>query len=630
MLYHKKEKVIRRALKIIWLTIVSVTAFIFAGTLAIQFPQVQTFIGQKLVKVLSDKLDGEITFEKVHLKPFTTLVLKNALIIDKNPASDTRNGKPQIDTFFRAEYVIATFTLDGLLRQESIRIKTAFVDNAQMNLVLEDKADSGDGETHTDNLSRIFRIRSTDPDKPKNMNEIFRIKKVEIRDMGFRMLNYQSDRPEYESDGAMDWNNLDVRDIDIKARNLKFKEGKMSGIADHVSFVERSGFQSIEISGEAIVGGGKTIVEELRILDKWSDIDMELFMMSYANTHSFSEFISEVRLEGRIRPSILDFRTISYFAPALKGNNLKASVQGKLEGYVNDFKVENLSVDSKAGGFKGTLNGMMKGLPDVMHTSLSANVRGFLLTTDGLGKFVTEWMPEDSLDISMFGPETVFRLDADVDGLLDQMDINAELDSEDGRLNAQVGIRNVIAQDKPINIFGTVNTDNLDVGRMIGNDIIRQTSLKAGLKAQIGNRKVRSCVTIDSLIVDRMHLNGYDYSGIAGAGTLAEDAFNGTIICNDPSLNFMFQGAFALSNKTQNSRYDFFAVVGHADLNAMNIDKRGISEIQFQTKRISLQRTTREDMTSATSALPPTAMTTSSEPASIPSSLMQPLMALQP
>ena len=584
MLYHKKGKVIRRALKIIWLTIVSVTAFIFAGTLAIQFPQVQTFIGQKLVKVLSDKLDGEITFEKVHLKPFTTLVLKNALIIDKNPASDTRNGKPQIDTFFRAEYVIATFTLDGLLRQESIRIKTAFVDNAQMNLVLEDKADSGDGETHTDNLSRIFRIRSADPDKPKNMNEIFRIKKVEIRDMGFRMLNYQSDRPEYESDGAMDWNNLDVRDIDIKARNLRFKEGKMSGIADHVSFVERSGFQSIEISGEAIVGGGKTIVEELRILDKWSDIDMELFMMSYANTHSFSEFISEVRLEGRIRPSILDFRTISYFAPALKGNNLKASVQGKLEGYVNDFKVENLSVDSKAGGFKGTLNGMMKGLPDVMHTSLSANVRGFLLTTDGLGKFVTEWMPEDSLDISMFGPETVFRLDADVDGLLDQMDINAELDSEDGRLNAQVGIRNVIAQDKPINIFGTVNTDNLDVGRIIGNDIIRQTSLKAGLKAQIGNRKVRSYVTIDSLIVDRMHLNGYDYSGIAGAGTLAEDAFNGTIICNDPSLNFMFQGAFALSNKTQNSRYDFFAVVGHADLNAMNIDKRGISEIQFQTK----------------------------------------------
>ena len=585
MLYHKNGKVIRRALKIIWLTVVSVTAFLFAGTLAIQFPQVQTFIGQKVMSILSERLDGDIRFEKIHLKPFTTLVLKNAVIIDKEPASDSReSSKPQIDTFFRAEYIIATFTLDGLFKQEGIRLKTAFIDNAQMNLVLEDKEDSGDGDTKTDNLSRIFRLKKADPNKPKNMKEIFRIRKVEIRDMGFSMRNYQHDRPKYDYEGGMDWNHLDVSDIDIKARNLKFKEGKMSGIADHVSFVEKCGFQSLDISGEAIVGGGKTIINDLRILDKWSDIDLEMFMMSYDNAKSFSEFITDVRIEGRIRPSIVDFNTISYFAPTLKGNNLRASVQGKVDGYVNDFKIENLSVASKAGGFEGTLNGVMKGLPEVMQTSLSANVSGFILTTDGLGKFVTEWMPEDSLDISRFGPETVFRLNADVEGLLNEMNIKAELDSDDGRLDAQVGIRNVIAQDEPINIYGTVSTDDLDVGRMIGNDLIRQTTLKAGLKAQIGNRKVRSYVTIDSLMVDRLHLNGYDYSGIAGAGTLSEDAFNGTIICNDPSLNFMFQGAFALSNKTQNSRYDFFAVVGHADLNAMNIDKRGISEIQFQTK----------------------------------------------
>ena len=36
--------------------------------------------------VNKEKLDGEITIEKIHFKPFTTLVLKNTLIIDKNPA----------------------------------------------------------------------------------------------------------------------------------------------------------------------------------------------------------------------------------------------------------------------------------------------------------------------------------------------------------------------------------------------------------------------------------------------------------------------------------------------------------------------------------------------------------------
>ena len=574
---RQKQKVIRKSLKIIWLTIVAVAAFLFAGTLTIQFPQVQTFVGSKVVNSLSEKLDGKITFEKIHFKPFTTLVLKNVAITEKNPASRT-------DTLFRAEYIIATFTLEGLFKQESIHLRKAFVDNAQMNLVLEDKEDSGDGDTKTDNLSRIFRLKKADPDKEKNMSEIFYIRKAEIRNMGFHMKNIQKDRPIYDYETGIDWNDLDVMDINIQARDLKFKEGKMSGTADKVSFREKSGYECIQVTGEAIVGGGKTIVNNLRIKDRWSDVRLDLFMMSYANPLSFSEFLTEVKLDGKILPSVLDFNTISYFAPTLKGNNLRAAIQGTVSGYVSDFDINQVSVQSEAGGFAGTVNGRMTGLPDVYNTSLEAKVKGFSLTSKGLGLFVSEWMPEGSLDLSGFCKETEFLVDADVKGQLDSMAIKAIINSDDGSLSTEATLSGIISQESPIGISGALTTTDLDLGKMIGTDIIHHTTLKARLKAQIGDRKTRSYMKIDSLIVDRLHLNGYDYSGIAGAGTLAEEAFNGTIICNDPSLNFMFQGAFALSPKTQNSRYDFYAVVGHADLNAMNIDKRGISEIQFQTK----------------------------------------------
>jgi hypothetical protein len=137
-----------------------VISVLFAGTLTIQFPQVQTAVARKAVETLSGKLDGDIHFEKIHLKPFTTLVLKNVVIIDRNPVHDSRDSlKSPVDTFFRAEYVIATFTLDGLFRQEGLHLRKAFIDNAQMNLVLEDKACSEDGDTDTDNLSRIFRLK---------------------------------------------------------------------------------------------------------------------------------------------------------------------------------------------------------------------------------------------------------------------------------------------------------------------------------------------------------------------------------------------------------------------------------------------------------------------------------------
>ena len=153
-------------MKIFWLTLVAVTAAVIAGILALQLPQVQTYIADRIVSSIDDRLDADIEFEKIHIKPFTTLILKKVAIIDRNPASDVLDpSKEKVDTFFRADYIIAKFTLSGLADHEGIHLRKAYINGAQMNLVLEEKADEGDGDTSTDNLSRIFRLKK--PEEPK-------------------------------------------------------------------------------------------------------------------------------------------------------------------------------------------------------------------------------------------------------------------------------------------------------------------------------------------------------------------------------------------------------------------------------------------------------------------------------
>ena len=41
----------------------------------------------------------------------------------------------------------------------------------------------------------------------------------------------------------------------------------------------------------------------------------------------------------------------------------------------------------------------------------------------------------------------------------------------------------------------------------------------------------------------------------------------------------LFQGIFTLSDKTSNGLYKFYANVGYADLNALGLDKRGVSKV---------------------------------------------------
>ncbi|MGM9735845.1 MAG: translocation/assembly module TamB domain-containing protein [Candidatus Cryptobacteroides sp.] len=562
-----------------WLILVAIGIVITAALITLQFPRVQTAVARLVVDKVSDKIDGEISFEKIHLKPFTTLILKNTVILDKEPVTDLADSlSVPMDTLFRAEYIIAKFSFESLLGHEGVHIDKIYLTGAKMNLVIEDVPEA-DSDTTTVNLARIFHLKAN-PDKQISEKEIFLIRKAEIRDMEFVMKNYSARKPPYH--GGINWNDMDVLDIGIKARNLRFKGGVMDGSADIISFREKSGFVCKSISSPDVkVGNGRTIIEDLKLDDGISEIKLPLFMMSYTCPKDFGDFIQKVRIDGKIGKSTLDFRTLWYFAPQLEGNRLRLAISGEASGYVEDFNLKDIKVTSVAGGFSGSVSGNMKGLPDINATRLDMKIQDFHFTAMGMGDFISEWMHEGRLDLDNYAKGTIFMLNGDVEGLLNRLRVNADINSMSGRLRAGATIRNVANPGKPIGIHAGLSTTNLDLGSIIGTDIIRQTTLRTGLDAVL--EKDGTQVHIDSLIVDRLHLNGYDYSGIAAAGDLTKDSFNGKIICNDPSLNFLIQGTFALSAKTRNTLYRFYANIGQADLYAMNIDKRGKSKIRLQT-----------------------------------------------
>lgn len=569
---------IRKALKIFWLTIVSIAALLCSVALIIQMPQVQTFIVREVVSSIEEKLDGDITFEKIHIQPFRTLLLKNVLITDRNPIYDPADPtRERVDTFFRAEYITAKFSLEGLYKHQGVHLRSVLVENAQMNLVLEDNQDTASTLPAITNLTRIFRLKK--PEVPRQSDkEIFHIKDVQIKDMGFAMLNFKTRKTPYK--GGINWNDLDVKDISIKAHELQFKAGIMSGTAESLSFKEKSGYRTEMMSGKAKVGRGKTIVEDLIIDDPWSEVHLPLYMMSYENIKAFKDFISCVKIDAVIDESRLDFKTLEYFAPALEGNGLKAVISGKASGYIDDFAVNDLDFASADGGFSGTLNGYMKGIPEMESASIDTEVKGLNFTSEGIGAFLSHWMREGSIDISRFAKGIIFMADAKAAGEMNSLDIKAEVSSLIGRMDADLNIQNVLNSEQPIKIKGKAVTDDLDVGKVIGSDMIGATSLRAGMRATLGKP---ADFRIDSLFVERLQFNSYDYTGIMAVGSLSENMFNGRIVASDPHLNAWLQGGFALSAKTNNARYQFYANVSDADLNALNFDKRGRSRIRFST-----------------------------------------------
>lgn len=514
----------------------------------------------------------------MHFKPFSTLILRNIVIIDRKAAADAGNYfDSQVDTFFTAGYVSAEFTFKGLTGKNGLRFRKATVMDGQMNLVIEDSQDEAGDKTN--NLTRIFKL--TKSEKKKSEKEIFNIRKVELRDFRFTMKSYCADKIPYKGTG-IDWNDLDVRNIDIDATGLGFKGGIMSGVLQNLSFNEKSGFSCESLSGQAKVGNGRTLVEDLHLKDQWSDIRIPLYIMKYSGVEDFSDYIRKVMMTAVISESSVDMRTIAYFAPELQGNSLKVKASsGEFHGTVNDFSVKDVTVAAAEGGFRATVNGRMTGIPAIDSTYINATVTDFTATSKGLGNFISCWMKEGRLDLSRFAKGSTFRISATARGLLNQLAVNADIRSGSGRLKGSLKMKDLIRKGRPIGMSGLLTTSNLDVGRIAGTDLIGPVTMRTGIRAKFGEGK--SEAIIDSLSISRLNMYGYDYSRISGEGTLSADSFDGRITCDDPSLNFLFHGRVALSSKNKNAAYKFYANIGHADLRAMNIDKRGKSNIRLTT-----------------------------------------------
>lgn len=542
------------------------TAVLLAAVLAIQLPQVQTYLSGKIIGSIENRLDGEIQFDKIHVKPFNALVIKNISITDRNPSIEG------VDTLFKAGYVIATFSMKGLFRKEGLHIGRAYVSDAEMCLVVEkDRV----------NLTRIFRIPLPDKTRPRKQDPVFDIRRASIYDMTFRLKNAKKGDSGQRHGTGIDWEDMEVRDIVIEARKINLTGQVMKGTLDFMSFTEKSGYVCNSLSGRATVGNGRSLIEEMKLSDPWSELYMPMFSMRYDDPHDFSDFISEIRLDGVIEGSRIDMKTLSFFAPALENTDLKTELSGNISGHVDDLRFKDMHICTPD-SLEMVFDGSIAGLPAIGKNAVTLDIKELKTTTAGLGAVITAFSPEAGKGIGKIAEGVGMTLAGKVSGRLDDLSVDMTVSADSGSVRADVAIKNLISEKESISIAGDILARDFDIGKIIGTPLIRQCSMKTDFRADLGNKGEGPELAIGSLFVSRLNANGYDYSNIAAAGKMEKNAFDGRIVCNDPNLNFIFQGVFSLSPRTRNSVYRFFANLGYADLNALNIDKRGISKISLQ------------------------------------------------
>ncbi len=556
---------------------------------AAQTPRFQTWMMQRALSRIEKSLGGTIQVGSVSVTPLDAIVLRDVVVLDNEPYH--YKDWPVVDTIFRAKYLGASFSLKGLFKKEGLHLSRVDVRDAVFSLVTDPRGN---------NITRL--INAAPKKDTTQMGNIFDATRASLTNVRYVMLNYNSmenldKRGEVRdtSTNHIRWDDMDVLVRKIKARDIVLGQGYMSGEVTEASLREKSGYELRNIFGKTRVGHGKTLVWDAEIHDLWSDIYLDEYSMSYENPKAFSNYIDSVSMTGQLHDSHVDMMSISYFAPSLRSFNIVCRIdRARVDGPVAHMDISDFKFTELNTGLEGDASCVLSGLPDVNRFNIDSDFRSLRFKSGTIGDFVRAWAPKVTLDLGGIAPDELFTFRGSTRGTLNDFKVRGTLASNVGSVRFDGLLKDIIRKGAPMVVKADVDAEDVDVKKLSSVEAAGKCSAKADFTLTLTPGSPQ--VEIDSAIVSKAEFLGYRYTGIFANGVLKNDQFDGRIVCSDPNLNFIFQGIFNLSSRNQNAVYKFYAMLGYADLNALNIDRRGVSKFSGAMINADYLRVRRGDL----------------------------------
>ena len=547
--------------RIITLVISKVAAvlLLLAGgiLIAVQTPRVQKKIAGRVLSELEGSFDALFDCESVHITPNGALSLKGLSIMD-------RDSTALVDTILYIGEVNAGFSLMSILTPGSVQLSQATVRDVHFHLVMEE----GEWET---NLNRVFKLKSKGK-RPKVGPELFRISRTKVENIHFTMFNLQDNSYTYKGNG-INYNDMDLKAERVSGRNLRFVQGRLlvSGV-EIAALEEKCGYRMDRVKANLAVGQGQADITSLRIRDPYSDLSLKRYAMYFDSPKDFSDYMNRIKMKAEDIRGSLSLSTISYLSGAFEplGETLDFE-GGSLNGYVNDFSIDNLQFTERLSGTKACLEGNLTGLPDIENLLVDLKLKNASFTASGLNSLLSGFSAS-SKRITGIAPRQRIYLSATVRGPLKRLKAGVNLRCAKSKASFSSDIRNLGDKRRPMELWAEANLSEVDPSLFIKDSPVGPTSLYCKASGRFSESVMD--LSLDSLRVSSTSLFGSPYHDLQAKGSLKDGAYFLTFDSPSQGLMLNLQANGHISPKENSYSLHLRGAADELDLNALKIDKR--------------------------------------------------------
>ena len=406
------------------------------------------------------------------------------------------------------------------------------------------------------------------------------VKDLNLTGGTFQFTNRRKEPVKLTPDGILNFNHLDVFDINFHFENLDLNdELEFHGVIESASLRERNGFilQNLAANDATLDCNGLALLGmELRTPQTALG---DTLIFRYNNYIDWETFPDDVKMDLRFsEAAYVSLKDIMTFAPVLENNpffrenkNELVNITGRIRGPVDRLDGRNLKIDL-AGGVRMEGNFSTIGLTEQDEQFIHLELDRMKTNVRTLRKLIPGFTPPENFNrlgnLDFSGNFDGFFIDFVANGRLKtdigsaSMDVNMKL--RDGREKARYS--------------GDLRLDNFNLGIWADNQdfgkISFSTTVKDGIGLSLNTAQAKVNGRIDSLV-----FKNYVYKNVELNGELKKNLFNGDLMIDDKNISLNFGGEVNFTDTIP--AFDFKSDIRRLSLKTLNLSQK---DLQFSGK----------------------------------------------
>lgn len=523
--------------------------------LLLQIERVQSTLAQHATELISEQLGTTVSIRSLKIGFFNRVELEEFYVEDFDR-----------DTLIYASRLDASVANLGLISGDLV-FGDLLLQDAKFHL-----RESSRGEMNIKEVVDSLRRKEPDPKK-----EPF---KMIFRRLNFEGLEFWLKRDEpRRHDYGIDWADMRLQDMWGAFNDFMIWGPEISGVLDHLSATEQTGFRFEEFSGHIFVGPGRVALAGARILTPESELNITSLDLSGNDWSEYKEFVEQVNMEAQFKTSSLSTNDVAYFAPSLRDWQLAAhDIDLDISGTVSDLtgKIWNLETE---GGTRLRADLFMRGLPNVQRTRFDVKLHSLRTTaTDAdqlSGSILRADLPSNL--VSLLSRAGEVELSGRFSGLLSDFTARALAKSPLGTLEGEVAIHRV---EKHREVKGVLQTRDFRLGTLLAEPRLAHITLQATADGVLGEDG--PSIFFSSKIPE-LEFNGIEYDSLDLNGIVAGKLYQASLHSLSHIADFSLDATADMRRRVP--RYDLSLDLRRADLRAMRLNQRdSISLLSLQLK----------------------------------------------